>query len=152
MKRAVYLAGPVGGETYDHARNGWRKEFADMLSDEIDVFSPLRGINGYEDDQVFTNENQKSISGNWWVLRDLNDVKMCDVVVVNFLGAKKVSVGSIAEIFYGAALGTHFIVIDDWEDGTSPHIHPFIEKLAYKIVPDLESAKRTVEKLLLPGV
>lgn len=152
MKKSVYLAGPVGGCTYAEARNGWRLEFAAKLSDEIEVFSPLRGIHGYEDEQVFTNENQKNISGNWWVLRDLNDVKTCDAVVVNFRGAKKVSVGSIAEIFYGAALGKHFIVIDDWEDGTSPHIHPFIEKLAYKIVPTLEDAKRTVEKLLLPGV
>lgn len=123
-----------------------------MLSDEIAVYSPLRGIEGYEQNQILTNGKQKDISGIWWVERDLQDTKNCDVLVVNLLGAKQVSIGSVGEMFYGLAFGKPIIVIDDWTDDSSFHKHPFIEKAVYKVVPDLKSAKLEVENLLLPGI
>jgi len=41
-KGSVYLSGPIAGQTYDDARFGWRKEFAEKMAIGIKVLSPMR--------------------------------------------------------------------------------------------------------------
>lgn len=94
----VYLAGPITGLTWGESTD-WRE----YVKNYISTLSPLRGkqrlreiagnipiMDSYEDHPLTT---AKGIN-----TRDYNDVKRADAIFVNFLGAKKVSIGTVMEI------------------------------------------------------
>lgn len=121
QKRSIYLAGPITGLTYGEARHGWRKEFGEMMarqSPHIECFSPMR--------QKDFLEGQESLRGDADALdrldhalarphgiltRDFNDVTTRDAVVACFLGAQRVSIGTVWEIGVAYAHKKPLIVI-----------------------------------------
>ena len=152
MKRSIYLAGPVAGLTHEEARFGWRKEFADMLPAELDVYSPLRGISDGYGGKALDYKKQANITSSWFVERDLYDIIHCDAVVANFKGSKAVSIGTVFELGSIYRDRKPFIIIDDWTEDSAVHKHPFLKQLAYEVVDNLEDARDSVVNLLLPGV
>lgn len=106
QKRKIYLAGPITGWTYNDARYGWRKEFADLLAhrgaDHIECYSPMREKEFLEKDQCIGGEaDYESLHGfgtpHGILTRDHNDVRNCDAMVACFLGATKASIGTCVE-------------------------------------------------------
>ena len=82
--------------------------------------------------------------------RDFNDVKRCDAILVNLLGAKSASLGTVMELGWAYALQKPVVVAI--EPIGNPHDrHPMIEETIRFRAPDLDAAidaamKRQSEK------
>lgn len=167
-KGSVYLSGPITGLTYEDARNGWRFDFAAQLKPGITVLSPMRHeghlaeLKG-ELDQIYP-EHPFS-TGKMLVAKDKLDIERCEVMVVNLLGAKKVSIGTVMEIGMAYQLGKTIVLVmedkgtvlypgrdmyDEW--GSNVHEHPFVTEPAAVRVNNLDAAVAIVNSLLSEGV
>ena len=172
-KGSVYLSGPITGLTYEDARNGWRFNFAAQLKHGITVLSPMRHeghlaeLQG-ELDQTYP-EHPFS-TGKMLVAKDKLDIERCEVMVVNLLGAKKVSIGTVMEIGMAYQLGKTIVLVmedagtfvagHDYNGqlepkpfyGNNPHEHPFVTEPAAVRVNNLDAAVAIVNSLLSEGV
>lgn len=150
----IYLCGPIAGLTYGEARHGWREEIAKFVSPEIELLSPMRQeghlaevpgpIGAFAPNDVAI-ATQRAI-----VAKDKLDIRRSDVVVANFLGAQRVSIGSVAEIGYASALDKTIILVMERE--ANLHNHVFVREMADIWVESVQDAGRIVNALLLPGV
>lgn len=121
QKRSIYLAGPITGLTYGEARHGWRKEFGEIMSRQsphIECFSPMRQkdfLEGQEDlkgDAEALERLDHALARPHGILtRDFNDVTQRDAVVACFLGAQRVSIGTVWEIGVAYAHKKPLVVI-----------------------------------------
>lgn len=148
----VYLSGPITGLTYNEARFGWRAEFAEKLGQTITVLSPMRHEGHLAEIKgKLAKEYPEHLFSHprMIVTKDLLDVKESTIVIANFLGAKKVSIGTVAEIGYAHALGKTLIII--MEPG-NVHDHPFIREMANAVVGSLDDAVAVVSSLLSVGI
>lgn len=118
MDYLIYLAGPISGLSWEQATE-WRtdltKRFKEASTGRINyiTLSPLRGKEylKYEKDikdsyADYTMSTPKAITE-----RDLNDVRRSDLIIANFLGATKVSIGTVFEIGAARALNIPIILI-----------------------------------------
>lgn len=177
--RNIYLAGPIVGVGYGEARWGWRQEFEDYLHHRdwvtepnpitgnrssgreeqfrhIHCFSPMRGRAlmpaaevvqpGMEYQMDDPLENAKSM-----LARDTNDIRYCDLVVVNLLGAKRAALGTTAEMGFAFALNKPVVLIME-KDPSVFHHHGFITGIASFWVETVPEAVKVVQTLLTPGV
>jgi nucleoside 2-deoxyribosyltransferase len=159
MATKVYLSGPITGMEYGGARFGWRKEFADQMEQGIEVLSPMRHEGHLAEMQEamsvealkkFEVENHHLFSHHTMIVaKDRLDIEESTVVVVNLLGAKAPSQGTIWEMGYAAAKGKQIIVIRDPAD--SVHTSPFITT-GNVIVNTLQDAVKVINSLLSTGV
>jgi nucleoside 2-deoxyribosyltransferase len=106
----VYLAGPITG--LDHAGAvDWRNEvIADLCASGIKGLSPMRGkdymshvteftANGDEYEKLYGVRNIMS-TNRAIMTRDRFDATRCDALLVNFIGATRVSIGTCMEIAF----------------------------------------------------
>lgn len=155
----VYLSGPITGMEYGGARYGWRKEFAEKLEAGNEVLSPMRHEGHLAEMQEamsvdalknFEKENHHLFSHHTMIVaKDRLDIEESTLVVVNLLGAKAVSQGTIWEMGYASALGKQIIVIRDQNDKV--HTSPFITT-GTVLVSTLDDAVKVVNSLLSTGV
>jgi nucleoside 2-deoxyribosyltransferase len=150
----VYLAGPITGLTFDTATD-WRKQASDELwKSYIKCFSPLRG-------KEYLAQLEGTISGTGEeyahlgvlslpkgvITRDRFDATRCDVLLVNFLGATQVSIGTCFEIAWADA--ARIPIVCAMEEKGNPHIHMMVlEAIGYK-VPTLAEALHIVKAILI---
>ncbi|MEE9548695.1 MAG: hypothetical protein V3V68_05005 [Nitrosomonadaceae bacterium] len=125
----VYLCGPMTGETYAEATD-WRNDVAYKLvclSSKIKTIDPLRGKAFLEVAGVLGNTSGKHPleSAAGIVTRDHWDVSRCDVLLVNFLDAKIVSIGSCFEIAWAFQRRIPIIIV--MEKTGNIHEHCFID-------------------------
>lgn len=145
----VYLAGPITGLTYDGATD-WREAVIKSFPAHIKGLSPMRGKQylGNSKEPIkdsyseFVMSTPKAI-----VTRDRFDATRCDVLLVNLLGATKVSIGTVMEIAWADA---HRIPIVIAMEKNNPHDHSMIVQVAGYIVDTLEEATTVVERILTP--
>lgn len=150
----VYLGGPITGLSYEEARNGWRRAFANSLSKKIEPLSPMR--------QEGHLAEIKEISGHAYdsnplstargiFAKDCLDIDRSDVVVFNYLDAKRPSVGSIFEMGY--AYHARKPIVTVMRRGfDNPHDHLFVLESSSYIVPTVSEAAAIVNAILLPGL
>lgn len=146
--KSVYLAGPITGHSYSEATD-WRKEFKEFFEDNgIEAYSPMRGkaflMDHKQMPDAFEGEylsNMKTVT-----MRDRDDATKCGLVLFNFKGAKKGSLGSAIEVGWADAHNVPMIAI--MEQG-NPHWHGMIREMAL-VVPDEETAKALALQILLP--
>lgn len=129
--KQVYLAGPIAHCTYEDAAHGWRLDAADELEnfyDGVRVLSPMRGKyhlerhSGVLGSQAFEGRAMSSTTG---ILgRDRNDVKSSDAILMNLLGAQKVSIGTMVELGWADAFRIPVVLVME-KDGSNPHDHMF---------------------------
>lgn len=96
----VYLSGPIAGLSFDESIKWTEYAESELNNVNIKGYKPLRGKwilsdrrskgLGYDVNPLST---QKGI-----FTRDLYDVRSSDVILVNLLGAKRVSIGTIWEM------------------------------------------------------
>ena len=142
----IYLAGPVTGLSFDRAAS-WRYDFVRYfraISGRLDaVFrNPLRGkedvLNGVdrmEDVYAHPLMTEHAIMESSY-----QDVINSDYVVANFLGAEKVSIGTVMEI--GWAFDNRVPVILIMEKEGNVHDHSMIRMAcAYRAESVMEAAK-----------
>lgn len=159
----VYLSGPITGLEYGGARYGWRQEFSQQIaftdSDAV-MLSPMRheghlaemktamsvdALKAYEKEKNHIFSHPKMI-----VSKDMLDIDECTIMVVNLLGAAKVSQGTIWEMGYAKAKGKQIVVIKSKDDNI--HTSPFITESASIVVDNLEDAVMIVASLLSKGI
>lgn len=153
---SVYLAGPITGLTYDESTD-WRDSVAAELDDVgITAYSPLRCKQYLREfgeldaaggqDSAYVGVNPLSDPAGI-TARDRNDVKTKDAILINLLGAERISVGTCIEVGWADAFRKPIIVAME-EDNV--HRHAILNHCAGFIAPTLEQAVEIVKAVLLP--
>lgn len=150
MKNSVYLAGPITGSSYDSTVN-WRDTFKKNIDSRIICYSPMRFKTFLQNEKVIqanTNKYSNILTKSKSILsRDYFDVQRSDLIVVNFLGADKVSIGTVMELAWAFSMQKQIILIT--EEGNI-HNHIMINEAVNYIVDSVEQAMQLVEFILLP--
>ena len=148
--RKVYLAGPISGLTYDDGQD-WRAYAKRVLEGAgIDGFSPLRGKEFLRSEGVLTGAyTANPLAADRGIMRrDFNDVKTSSALLINLLGAKSVSQGTVMEMGWAYLLQIPVIVAV--EEQGNLHEHPMNRMTWDYRVPDLDAALAIVQAVLLP--
>lgn len=138
--KSVYLAGPIAGLTYDGAVD-WREAARLVLGRHgIDGRSPMRGKDllreaGVLGTQPYGEHPLASQAGV--TTRDRFDCTTSDVVLFNFVGADRVSIGSCIELGWADAARRPIVVA---MEGGNPHDHLIVKGVAGFVVPSLSEA------------
>ena len=117
MNKLVYLAGPITGCSYAQSRHGWRVSARKQLNPlhdstgiRIDVASPLRNKGFLEgeiaikgDADAYRHVANGLAAPKGIVTRDRWDCQRADLVLVNFLEAQRVSIGTCIEFGWADA-------------------------------------------------
>jgi hypothetical protein len=142
----LFLAGPLTGVSYEKSI-AWRSYVASKLPPYIRAYSALRGKDYLAEEEVlkdvyeqFPLSSQKGISS-----RDRMDVTRCDMLFVNFLGAKQVSIGTVMEIAWADMLRKPILIV--MEEGNI-HEHGILKEVANYIVSDLDEGIRIATAVL----
>lgn len=150
---SVYLAGAISGLNF-HGATYWR-DFAkaELAKSGIDAFSPMRAKD-YLSKEMSLDASCKNYgsfsamsSPRGIMTRDRFDATRCDVILVNLLGAKTVSIGTCMEIAWADLKRTPIVCA--MEDDNL-HDHAMInEAIGFK-VPTLEEAIHITRAILTP--
>lgn len=151
----VYLAGPITGLNYTGCTD-WRAYAKESLAkDGIHGLSPMRAKEYLASLPVIsgTGEEYAHMSvisqPRGVATRDRYDATRCDVLLVNLLGAKQVSIGTVMEIAW-ADLKRIPIVLAMEKTG-NPHEHMMINEVYGYRVESLDDALHCVRCVLEPG-
>lgn len=156
----VYLSGPITGLTYKEARYSWRAGFTKLLQElggkRITVLSPMRheGHLAEMKKLPILPDNLPShlfSHSKMIVMKDFLDIDESTIMVVNLLGAKQVSEGTLIELGYARKAGKTIIIIREEELAANPHRSPFLKEIGI-MVPTMEEAAAIVVSLLSEGI
>jgi nucleoside 2-deoxyribosyltransferase len=162
MDKTVYMAGPISGCSVDEA-SGWREDVAAQLRrSSIKCLSPLRAHvyirecvggavadhsspdiddRGFDSRAIAVMSNSRGIT-----TRDRMDCMNCSVLLVNFLGTDRVSIGTAMEIAWADAARIPIVMII--EDADNLHDHAMIRECVGFRVNNLADAVEVVEAIL----
>ena len=151
----VYLGGPIKGLVYDNCTD-WRFSVAQELKQcGILTRSPMRGredasfsktsiINeDYLNSTDFGHLNPLNTSKGI-TIRDKMDVKKCDLVFANLLGAKDISIGTLLEIGWADILQKPIVAVIEKKGNLHDHgmLNEIIGFRAEKIDEGIDLVKR----------
>lgn len=142
---SVYLAGPITGLTFDGAED-WRAFAKASLADSgIKALSPLRAkdyLRQVGGPLSGTGEEYAHLGvlslPRGVMTRDRYDATRCDALLVNLLGADRVSIGTVMEIAWADLCRTPIVVAI--EPKGNPHEHMMIAEAIGFRVPVLAEA------------
>jgi nucleoside 2-deoxyribosyltransferase len=145
--KSVYLAGPITGCTYQGCTD-WRKKAIERLKEfDIEGLDPMRAKSYLEAFVEMGNEYNHPLSSARGIMtRDHWDCTRCDIVLVNFIGAKTVSIGTVMEVAW--AWDNQIPVVMAIEESGNPHHHAMINEATGFRVQTLEEAIETVIAIL----
>jgi nucleoside 2-deoxyribosyltransferase len=142
-----YLAGPMSGLTYEEAMT-WRIYTIEKLKPIIGL-SPVRDCEQFKNTtftQIVAPEHMDSLhTPRGIMIRDRNDVYRADVVFINFLNAKKVSIGTVMEVAWANRL--HKPIVCAIEDN-NPHNHDLILQAIDYRVDSVDEGIRVIKSIL----
>jgi nucleoside 2-deoxyribosyltransferase len=143
----IYLAGPIGGLTYNDAVN-WRDQVTIELEPfGIECLSPMRGKDYLRNESLLkgTGYDDTLLSNNRAIVtRDRMDVTNSDAILMNLVGASKVSIGSMVELGWADSHRVPTIVVMDRDN---VHDHGFVYELASFIVDTMSDALTIIKGL-----
>lgn len=142
----MYLAGPMSSLKIKEAK-GWREYVRQHLPENVHCLSPLRNQVGKKETTRIHSEYSKSLFCNSKSIttRDRNDLLRSDIVFVNLLGAKRVSIGTCIE--FGQADIARKIVVTVMDENNI-HKHPILKEISSFIVKDLKTGIKVVRSIL----
>jgi len=149
MKHSCYLAGPISGLSYNDSI-AWRTTIQKQLADVgIVGMSPLRHTEYLqsESDIKDSYENHVLSSKKGIFTKAYFDCSQCDVLLVNMLHAKTVSIGTVMEIAWAYSFNKPIILVMDKDN---IHNHAMIHEARPLIVKNMNEAFDTVVSLLTP--
>lgn len=150
QEKLLYLAGGITGLTFEQA-TAWRREVAGKCPSWLKALSPLRGkefihqLTAQGDGKVADHYAHVLATPKGIVGRDRNDVRRCDAILVNFLGATTVSIGTVMEVAWADAFGKPIIMA---MEAQNLHRHSMIETVTPWIVEDLDQAVAVAVQVL----
>lgn len=145
--KLVYLAGPISGLTYDGATS-WRQYAMQQLKPIVGL-SPMRGKDYLQDVTDLAPEGYADSvlsSSKGITARDRFDTLRADVIIMNLLGAERVSIGTMIEL--GWADSKRIPVICAMEPG-NPHEHAMVAETISFRVNTLDEAIELTKKILI---
>ncbi len=150
MSNLVYLAGPITGLNFAGATD-WREHVKGRLK-PANALSPMRGKDYLKSLEKISGTGEEYAHLGVLSLprgvmtRDRYDATRCDVLFVNLLGAKTVSVGTVMEIAWADL--SRIPIVCAMEKTGNPHEHMMIaEALGYR-VETLDEAIHITRSLL----
>lgn len=154
----VYLAGPIAGLTYEEA-TGWRDYCVDYLARyDIIGLSPLRKkeyLKSFGSEPLYSNADEYKKNGHVFdvmatnrgiMTRDRFDAGRCDILFVNFLGAKRAGIGTCMELGIADTKRTPIVAV--MEDEGNIHDHAMINEVIGFRLNNLEDALEVVVNIL----
>lgn len=147
----VYLAGPISGQTYAGATD-WREYAICRLAEwGIVGLSPMRGKAYLSGETRLADHYPEHVACTvkGITCRDIWDVRRCDVVLINLLDAKEVSIGSMLELGGGFVLNKPVVLC--MQPG-NPHWHGMVLEMGDFRVDTLDDGLDVVRMLLGSGV
>ncbi len=147
MTRLVYLCGPITGQKPESARN-WRRRAGELLAPGIQIIDPTRDSPDFSDapdDRSAEVQLRRLQHGRVTVARDRADVTRCDVLLANFLGAQRISIGSVGEIFWADSFRKPIVIV---REHGNVHDHDMLNAMACLVCSELEAAIERVNTLL----
>lgn len=153
MSYHVYLAGPITGCTYEECVN-WREDFLRSMPKSIKCCSPMRGKTSRGStcrEEADVNAARGASDGFLRtdaaiMHRDYFDCTRADVIVFNFLGATRVSVGTVMEAAWGYQNHTPMVFI--MEPNGNLHDHPMMRQCIGFRCATVEEGKKAVLAIL----
>lgn len=142
----VYLAGPITGCSYNGATD-WRKEVARQLGDKCIIgVSPMRCKDYLLEETTIADSYEARVmsSQKGLTARDRWDCRRCDIILANFLGAERVSIGTVMELGWADAARRPIVVV--MEQG-NVHDHAMVREVAGFIVSTLDEAVQVISAL-----
>jgi nucleoside 2-deoxyribosyltransferase len=104
-KKTVFLSGPIRGLSRKDSLE-WRNLAVKSLSKKFNVLHALRGR---EEKEVFTDPRAA-------VIRDLNDIHYCDILLVNDCFSDASMIGTAMEVFYAHQNNKPVIIFGNGHD------------------------------------
>lgn len=149
--RKVYLAGPISGMTFQGSEE-WRDEFKSYIPSGSDIkcFSPLRAKQFLKKKGVIEQsyaDNPLSVDRGV-MTRDHFDCATSDLVVANFMGVERVSIGTVMEVAWAHSYRKPLILIIEKEG--NPHDHPMIREATGFRTESVEEAAYLALTILNP--
>lgn len=148
----VYLAGPITGLTFDGCTD-WRKTAeADLATVGVKGLSPMRGKEYLQSIGVLSGTGKEYAhmgllsTPRAVMTRDRFDCTRCSVVLVNLIGAKAVSIGTVMEMAW-ADLSRIPLVVAIEPEG-NPHEHMMVQEAIGFRVASLEEALLVTKAIL----
>jgi nucleoside 2-deoxyribosyltransferase len=139
MKPLVYLCGPMSGLTLQEARE-WRDYATSFLRTYgIETLDPCR--HSVDDARVMDNwgvEGNPMLTGKALVTMDRADVRRCDLLLCNFLLAKKPGIGSLMELAWADLLGKPIVLV--MEERGNFNDHAFVREICGIQFTEFQSA------------
>lgn len=149
----IYLAGPISGLLYASAVN-WRHYAKQHLAEHgIDAFSPMRAkqflaaVQGVI--EPFTTHENPLATSKGIMCRDHTDCVRADALLVNFLGARRVSLGTAMELAW--AYDRHIPVVVVAEADNPNIVHPMAHEAIDFRVDTLDEGLALIRTILQPG-
>lgn len=147
--KTVYLAGPITGLTFTGGAE-WRDQMIqDLAQIGVKGLSPLRAKEYLLDAGPLSAAGYaaRPLSSSRGIMtRDRFDCTRCDVLLVNLLGAERVSIGTCMEIAWADAVRTPIVVAMEPHDNL--HDHAMIQEAIGFRVPTLAEAFHVVRAIL----
>jgi nucleoside 2-deoxyribosyltransferase len=145
--QVVYLAGPISGLKYEEATQ-WR-HYSKIMLRPCETVSPLRGADT-QPEKYFNPNGERWTSMKAIFNRDHYDVMNCDALLINFIGAKTVSKGTLMEIAWAHAYRKPMVMAI--EGPSNPNWDVFIMEAVPFVEHTLDDAIQTIRLLLNVGL
>ena len=144
----VYLAGPIAGLTFGDATD-WRGQAQTWIEKKLPhvaALSPLRNKSYFDREQTLEDSYEQLLfsSQRAITVRDRFDCMRSDAILMNLLGAKRVSIGSMIELGWANDVKKPIVVA--MEPGNI-HDHAMVREIASWIVPTLEEGLEVIKGL-----
>lgn len=150
MSKSVYLAGPITGTSYEECTD-WRKMVSHVLTSAgIDSYSPMRAKDYLLQETSVDDSYEETVmsSQRGIYARDYYDCRTCDAIIVNLLGAERVSIGTVMEIAWATAYEKPIVLVMEKENNI--HEHSMLREACPFRVDTLNEGVDIMKTLLLP--
>lgn len=144
----LYCAGIITGVSYGESTD-WREYVAIKLPPHIKAVSPMRGKKYLANEKSIRDSYEEhALSCQKGITcRDRMDTMRCDMILVNLLGATKVSIGSVMEIAWADMCRKPIVVVMEKDN---IHQHSMIREVSGFIVSSLDEAIAIATAVLSP--
>lgn len=151
MTYTIYMAGPISGLSFEECYE-WRQVCQKALQPHIQAINPLRAKSYLWDSKKIEDCYQESLLSTQRGItsRDHFDCKRADMLLVNVMGAKTVSIGTCMEVAWAKAYNKPVVLI--MEDEGNLHDHCMIRECCDFRVNNLTDAIEIVKAVLLTHI
>jgi len=142
----IYLAGPITGKTYTGCTD-WREHFVQNAPAGLVGLSPMRSKQYLRQETSVADQYTESLLScqRGIFARDSWDTHRCDALLVNLLGADRVSIGTVMEIAWAQAARKPIVLVMEKEGNI--HEHAMLREACPFRVETLEEAYATLSAL-----